>query len=52
MLHRGAEIPGEYPSLSGTGDVARYMRFEDESSVEALSPELQRIVRSWIEMKS
>src|SRR5687767_8096990 len=51
MFHRGADIPGEYPSLSGTGDVARYMRFEDVADVLKLTGELQSIVRAWVEMK-
>jgi hypothetical protein len=51
MFHTGAQIPGEYPSLSGTGDVARYMRFEDEADVTKLTAELQAVVRAWIELK-
>jgi hypothetical protein len=51
MFHRGADIPGEYPSLSGSGEVARYMRFEDEANVSKLTPELQSIVRAWVGMK-
>lgn len=52
MFHRGADIPGKFPSLTGTGDVARYMRFGDAAEVETLTPELQRIVRAWIALKS
>ena len=51
MFHRGADIPGEYPSLSGSGNVARYMQFADVASVEKLKPELQAIVRAWCELK-
>ena len=51
MFHRGADIPGEYPSLSGSGNVARYMQFPDLATVEKLKPELQSIVRAWCELK-
>jgi hypothetical protein len=51
MFHRGADIPGEYPSLSGSGSVARYMQFADVAAVERLTPELQSIVRAWCELK-
>ena len=51
MFHRGADIPGEYPSLSGSGNVARYMQFKDTIEVERLKPELQSIVRAWCAMK-
>ena len=51
MFHRGADIRGEYPSLKGSGNVARYMRFADLVAVEKLKPELQSIVRAWCELK-
>jgi hypothetical protein len=51
MFHTGASIPGEYPSLSGTGNVARYMQFADVADLEAKTPELQSIVAAWCAMK-
>jgi hypothetical protein len=51
MFHRGADIPGVHPSLSGSGNTARYMQFKDAAEVESLKPELQSIVRAWCEMK-
>jgi hypothetical protein len=51
MFHRGADIPGHYPSLSGSGNVARYMQFPDAAAVETLKPELQSIVRAWCQLK-
>ena len=51
MFHRGADIPGEYPSLSGSGNTTRYLQFQDATEVEALKPELQSIVRSWCDMR-
>ena len=51
MFHRGADIPGTYPSLEGGGEVARYMRFLDEQDVERKAGELQTAIRAWCEMK-
>ena len=51
MFHRGAQIPGEFPNLQGGGEVTRYLRFADEDEVEALSGEIQAIVRSWCGMR-
>jgi hypothetical protein len=52
MFHTGAKIPGEFPSLEGGGDTARYMRFEDEADCSAKTDELQAVVRAWCEMKA
>ena len=52
MFHRGADIRGDFPSLSGGGEVTRYMRFEGAGSVESQKAELQDIVRAWCEMKA
>jgi hypothetical protein len=51
MFHTGASIPGEYPSLSGSGNVARYMQFADEADLAAKTQELQSIVGAWCAMK-
>ena len=51
MFHRGAEIPGDYRALNGSGNMARYMQFKDAAEVESLKPELQAIVRAWCAMK-
>jgi hypothetical protein len=51
MFHRGGDIKGEFPSLTGSGEVARYIRFGDEAEVSKLTPELQAIVRAWIELR-
>jgi hypothetical protein len=51
MFHRGADIPGEFPSLQGGGDTARYMRIEDEADLERQAADLQGAVRAWCEMK-
>jgi hypothetical protein len=47
MFHRGAEIPGQHPILSGGGDVARYVQFDDLASVDRLRSELVAVVRAW-----
>jgi hypothetical protein len=52
MFHRGADIPGEFPSLQGGGEVARYMRFADLADVEAQKDELQAVIKAWCAMKA
>ena len=52
MFHAGATIPGDFPSLEGTGDTSRVMKFTDLSDVEAKRQELESIVRAWIDLKS
>jgi hypothetical protein len=51
MFHTGASIPGEFPHLEGTGDVARYLNVEDLAQAKALEPELLSIFRAWCDMK-
>lgn len=52
MFHTGAQIPGEFAHLEGGGDTARYMRFADLETVEALGEELSAIVAAWIDLKT
>ena len=52
MFHTGAEIPGDFPHLEGGEKVARYMRFPDLETVDALRDELTSVVKAWIELKS
>ena len=51
MFHTGAQIPGSYEHLYGSGQVARYIRFDGADDVEAKAGELQAVVRAWCEMK-
>jgi hypothetical protein len=51
MFHTGATIPGEFPRLEGTGEVARYLNVEDLTQAEELDPELVAIVKAWCGMK-
>src|SRR5262245_6685170 len=41
MFHTGARIPGDFPSLEGTGDVSRVMKFLDAADLKAKTPELK-----------
>jgi hypothetical protein len=52
MFHTGASIPGDFPSLTGGGETARYMRFEDEADCAAKIDELQSVIRAWCEMQA
>jgi hypothetical protein len=51
MFHTGASIPGEFPHLEGSGDVARYLTVEDLQQARELEPELAAIFRAWCEMR-
>ena len=55
MFHTGAQIPGAddgaFPSFEGTGDVARYIKFESVADVDAKKQELVAIVKAWMAMK-
>ena len=47
MFHRGAEIPGHFPRLTGNARLVRTMRFADADDVEAAREELTAVVRAW-----
>jgi hypothetical protein len=51
MFHTGANIPGEFPHLEGTGDVARYLKVTDVAHAKELEAELVSVVKAWIDMK-
>jgi hypothetical protein len=51
MFHRGAEIPGNHPILTGGGDVARYVQFDDQAAVDRLDNELADVVRAWCDAR-
>ena len=51
MFHTGARIPGEYPHLEGTGDVARYLSVDNLAQARALEPELVSIFKAWCEIQ-
>jgi len=51
MFHIGAQIPGSFPSLEGTGETGRIMKFTDLEDVEKKKKELEEIVAAWIKLK-
>ncbi|MCB9548202.1 MAG: DUF1801 domain-containing protein [Myxococcales bacterium] len=51
LFHTGASIPGDFPHLTGSGEVARTMSFADLAEVEARRAELEAIVRAWCALK-
>jgi hypothetical protein len=51
MFHTGAKIEGKFPSLGGSGDVARYMQFASLDDVKKKATELKRIVKAWCDQK-
>ena len=51
MFHKGAEIPGDFPSLEGDGKEARSMKFADLQDLEVKRAELESVVRAWCDMK-
>ena len=51
MFHTGASIPGEFPHLEGSGDVARYLNVQDLAQAKALEPELVAVFKAWCDLK-
>ena len=51
MFHEGANIPGEFPHLEGTGKVARSMKFPSQDEARELESELTSVMRAWCDMK-
>ena len=51
MFHTGAGIPGRFPHLEGSGDVARYLTIKDLEQAKQLQGELVAIFKAWCEMK-
>jgi len=52
MFHRGAEIPGRHPRLTGGGGTVKYMYFDDVSDVEGQRPALEAVIRAWCKLKT
>ena len=51
MFHNGARIPGDFPSLEGTGDTSRVMKFLNAADLKAKSAELRRLVKAWCDQQ-
>ena len=47
MFHVGAQIPGSFPHLEGTGDTSRVLKVGSLDDAETLRGELESIVRAW-----
>lgn len=51
MFHTGASIPGKFPSLEGSGNVARYMKVHDMEHAKKIKKELTSVFKAWCKMK-
>jgi hypothetical protein len=51
MFHTGASIPGDHPILEGGGDTARYVKFQDETDLDAKREDLLAVVDAWCKSK-
>ena len=51
MFHVGAQIPGTFPRLEGTGDTSRVLKVGSVDEAEASRPELESIVRAWCDWR-
>lgn len=51
MFHRGSELPGRHPRLTGDGKLVRTMRFADVEEVLSAKADIEAAVAAWIEMK-
>lgn len=51
MFHKGAEIQGDFPSLTGDGKEARSIKVFDLADLDAKSDELTAIFQAWCDMK-
>ena len=51
LFHAGASIPGDHPILQGGGDTARYVRIEDDATLERDADALRAVVRAWCDSR-
>ena len=51
MFHKGAEIPGDFPDLTGDGKEARSFKVADLADLTAKTEQLQSIIRAWCAMR-
>jgi hypothetical protein len=51
MFHKGAEIPGDHPLMTGDGELVRTMRFAETHDVEAARDQIQRAVVAWCQWR-
>jgi len=51
MFHRGAEIPGDHPLMTGEGKLVRTMRFSGVDETEESSDDIRRAVVAWCDWR-
>ncbi len=51
IFHTGAEISGDFPSLTGEGGTARTFKIAGAADLAKKRDELQCIVRTWCDLK-
>ncbi len=51
MFHKGAEIAGDFPNLTGDGKEARSMKFADLDDLAAKRDELAAVVVAWCDQR-
>jgi hypothetical protein len=51
MFHKGASIPGNFPSLKGDGPDGRSLKISDAGDLAAMRDEVQAIFRAWCDMR-
>jgi hypothetical protein len=50
-FHRGAEIPGRHPTMTGDGKLVRTMRFADAEQLRAATDDIRRAVVAWCDWR-
>lgn len=51
MFHVGAQIPGKYPLLEGTGSTSRVMKIGSVDDANASKAGIEKIVRAWCDWR-
>jgi hypothetical protein len=51
LFHTGASIPGDHPRLTGGGDTARYMTFDDLADAERAADEIRAVTKAWCDSR-
>ena len=51
MFHKGAELPGQFPNLTGDGKEARSFKVESLQDLETKKEELLAIFSAWRKMR-
>jgi hypothetical protein len=51
MFHKGATIPGSFPSLEGDGPEGRSLKVRDMADLVEKRAELEAIIRAWCDLQ-